>query len=217
MTMLNFRVLLVEDHAMVRAGLRLLLTGQSGIEILGEAATVIEAMQQLRAAPFDLVLLDISLNGENGLDLLSAIRAEGLDVRVLVLSAYPASHYTSWAMANGACGFISKLSRPAEVIAAIRQAAHQVTGRYPRKQGLSPRESQILDGIAVGKTLTLMARELGVSVKTIGTYRARILDKLGLRSNTELVRFGFAYGTEPRLRACLDSRPLPITELTGTP
>jgi two-component system invasion response regulator UvrY len=204
------RVLLADDHPVVRQGVKRLL--MEGVEpaVVGEAQDTAEVMRLVREQEWDVVVLDISMPG-NGLDALKQIRQEKPRLPVLVLSVHPEDQYAVRVLKAGASGYVTKDSSPDELKKAIRRVAQGgkfvsaalaeklaagLGGRGEAGSGheaLSDREYQVLCMIASGKTVSEIGRELGLSVKTISTYRARILKKLSLRNNTELARYGIQH------------------------
>ncbi|MBI3372134.1 MAG: response regulator transcription factor [Betaproteobacteria bacterium] len=205
------RILLVDDHEIVRTGLRELLQLEPDLEIAGEAATSAEAMTLLRDAKCDLVLLDVSLPDRSGVDTLKLIRVAYPSLAVLVLSAYPEEQYAINLLRAGANGYIKKDAPGEEIIGAIRAVLHR--GRYisaavsemlvnqldpntdrPVHQDLSEREFQVFCKIASGRTVSQIADDLFISVKTVSTYRSRILEKLKMNNNAELTHYAVKNG-----------------------
>jgi len=199
-------ILVVDDHVVVREGLKRILAECDDCAVVAEAGNVAEALSWLRRRPFQLVLLDISLPERTGLDLLKTIKKEMPNLRVLVLSAYREDHYAVRALKEGADGYLNKESASESLIAAIRKVASG--GKYlspalaerialeigtradrPLHEVLSDREFVILKLIAHGASLKDIAEQLSISPKTVTTYRARILEKTGLSSNAELTRY----------------------------
>ena len=204
------RVLLVDDHPLFRAGLRRLLEGDGQLAVVAEAGTAAEALTQLRLAVPDLVVLDISLPDGSGVDLLDTLRAQRPDLAVLFLSAHPESGFALPLLRAGAQGYLEKHSPPDRILEAIRtiaSGARYLTPTLAQRlagdaghaafghERLSWRELQVFTRIARGVPPATTAEELKLSVKTIGTYRTRILEKLGLTSNAELA----AYAVRNRL------------------
>jgi len=200
------RVLIVDDHTIFRDGLKRLLAEEDDISVTGETADASDALRLLRAHSYDVVLLDVNLRGRSGLDVLPSIRAEWPRLPVIVLSMYPAEQYALRAFEVGASGYVAKDMDYKTL--AIRQAASG--GRYfPAEisdkavsamargedlhDKLSPREHQIMMLMVQGTRLTDIATQLIVSVKTISTYRQRILQKLKVGSNAELVQYAIRH------------------------
>jgi DNA-binding NarL/FixJ family response regulator len=203
-------ILLVDDHAVVRAGTRLVLSeGFPGAEF-GEAATTAEGLAALERRSWDLVLLDLSLPGRGGLDLLEEARRRWPKVPVLVLSAHPEEEFAVRCLKLGASGYVTKSAGAPELVAACRTAiagrkyvtpvlaerlASLLGGDAPRPahEALSQRELEVLRMVATGKSLKEIALELSLSEKTISTYRQRISAKLGASTNVELTRYALQH------------------------
>ena len=202
------RILIVEDHAIVRLGIKRLLHDLPGGPILvDEAENGHQALERISAGAYDLVLLDLSLPGRNGLDLLKQMRRQQPKLTVLVLSMYPEEQYAVRALRGGAAGYLNKGSAAEELQAAVEKVLKG--GRYvtpsqvdllaealadepqgsPLHRLLSDRECHFVSLYAAGRTTTEIAVELSLSVKTISTIRSRVLEKLRLRSNTELISY----------------------------
>jgi len=205
------RVFIVDDHAIVRAGLRRLLSENRQIEVVGEASSAEEALAALQDCDVDVVVLDLALPGMSGLEALPLFRQRRPHVRVLALSMYPEEHYATRVFQAGADGFISKSSVVEELLAALERVASgrkyvsptaaerlaesvRQAAPVPHARRLSPREIETLRLIAAGKPPREIAAVMGVSTKTVGTFRRRLLGKLGLRSNVELARFASERG-----------------------
>jgi DNA-binding NarL/FixJ family response regulator len=200
------KVLVADDHAIVRRGLRQILAETQDILVGGEAATASEVLRLVREQRFSAVILDISLPGASGLELLADLRKERPDVPVLILTVHSEDQYAVRAIRAGAAGFLTKESAPDKLIEAVRKVAGG--GRYvspelaerlasalagestgaPHER-LSDREFEILKMLASGKTVSEVARELSLSVKTVSTHRTRILKKMGMRTNAELTTY----------------------------
>src|SRR5690349_19159530 len=199
------RILVVDDHAVVREGLKRILLDEFKDATFGEAANATEALAQVWKHSWDLVLLDVSMHGRSGLDVLKEIRSSASRVPVLVLSAHPEEQYAVRVLKAGAAGYLTKESAPEELCRAVRkvvsggkyitasvaeQLAAEVQGLgQPAHESLSNREYQVMLLIAAGKVPKEIGDELSLSVKTVGTYRARILEKLKLKNNAELMRY----------------------------
>jgi two-component system, NarL family, invasion response regulator UvrY len=200
------RVVIVEDHPTVREGVKRILSGGTEFSVVGEAADGEEALDILRNTPCDVVILDITLPKKDGLEVLSQMKLEMPGKPVLVLSMHPEDEYASRMLHAGAHGYITKDAACADLLGALRKVARG--GRYmssalaekvalgvldyrerPAADLLSRREYQILAMISSGETVTEIANELNLSVKTVSTYRSRILEKLALRNNAELTRY----------------------------
>ncbi len=197
------RVLIVDDHSVVRQGLRRILDDARGIEVGGEAANGVEALKKLRAEKFDVVLLDLSMPEKNGFDTLMQILDGHSGAKVLILSMYPEDQCAVRLMKAGASGYITKDTAPEQVVEAVRKV---VVGKKhispalaelllqecgvdtdkPLHELLSDREYQVLRLLGSGKTVSEIAEGLSISVKTVSTYRAHILDKMKLKNNAAL-------------------------------
>lgn len=200
------KVLIVDDHMIIRRGLAQILAGEPGIAQVAEAADGPAALRQLRAAPFDVVLLDIALGERDGLDVLKTLRGEFPRTGVIMLSVYPETQFAVRAIRSGAGAYLNKGCTPEELFAAIRkvgaggmyvsptiaellaQNVRADSGRAPH-EALSNREFQVLQLLAHGRTVSEIAQQLSLSVNTISTYRGRIFDKLGVRSMVELLTY----------------------------
>jgi two-component system, NarL family, response regulator NreC len=209
----SIRVLIVDDHAVVRTGLRLLLETQEDMEAVGEAGSVEEAIAEAREVDPDLVLLDLAMPGRPGLDAMPELLRERPDVKVLILSMEDDPRYVREAFAAGARGYLLKEAVANEVVGAIREVAGG--GRYvhpelgaklidtepssetPRADPLSDREREVLTLLALGHTNHEIAKQLFISVRTAEAHRAHIMKKLGLQSRAELVRYALANGLRP--------------------
>lgn len=206
------RVLIADDHAIVRQGLRQILADSGCMVVVAEAENGTEAVQKARAleGAIDVVLLDISMPGKSGIDVLKMIRDEMPQVPVLILSMYPEEQYAVRLIRAGAAGYMTKESAPQELVEAIRRVAsgkkyispsvaemlaEEVGGGNPTTPHatLSDREYQILLQIASGKTVSGIAEEMNLSVKTISTYRSRILGKMRLKNNAELTHYAISH------------------------
>jgi two-component system invasion response regulator UvrY len=205
------RILLVDDHAILRAGLKRLLEDEFRGVIIDEAATADEAEERIAAAAPDLVLLDISLPGRSGLDILPDIRTSSPSTKVIVLSSFAEPQFAVRAIRDGASAFLTKERAPRELIEAVRtvlngrryisaelaeQLAALVAADVPSRphESLSHREFEVFRLIASAKSVSEIARDLGLSVKTVSTYRARILEKMGMASNAELMQYAMRNG-----------------------
>lgn len=204
------RLLIADDHAVVRAGLKRLISAAGDIQVIGEAATGPELLEKLHHHPVDVVLLDLSLGGSSGLDVLRQLKQESLRVPVLIVTMHPEEMLAVRALRAGAHGYLTKDTRPDLLLSVIRKVA--AGGRYispavedqlivdvkaPEKlphERLSNREYQILCMITSGQKLTQIARALGVSCKTISTHRLRILEKMQLKTTAQLIYYGVCNG-----------------------
>jgi two-component system, NarL family, invasion response regulator UvrY len=207
----KIRVLIADDHAIIRQGLKQILSDTDDLEIAGEADGGIKALQMIRDNTYDVVLMDVSMPDRNGIDSLKLIRKECPRLPVLMLSMHPEEQYAIRALRAGAAGYLSKQGAPEQLVTAIRQVAsgkkfvsaavaEELANSIgedherPLHEKLSDREYQTLCMIASGKTLTQIGEELNLSVKTISVYRARLLEKMKLRNNAELTHYGLKHG-----------------------
>ena len=199
------RILIVDDHAIVRRGLRQILQEQ-GMDSVDEAMNGREALDRVRKNGYDLVLLDISMPGNSGLDVLKQIKDERPRLPVLMLSMHPEEQYALRALKAGAAGYLTKESAPEQLVTAVSKilqggryvsemlaehmASHLDRGgdRLPHEE-LSDREFQIMRMLASGRTASEIGLELSLSVKTVSTYRTRVLFKMGFKSNADITRY----------------------------
>ncbi len=195
-------VLLVDDHPIVRQGIaRILAEGIPDLN-LAEAGDGMSALDKMRARPPDLVLLDLTLPGDSGLSLLRKIRREFPAIPVMIVSMHPADQFAQRALQAGAVGYVAKDSDPQELVQAVRAAltggrhvpaavheAARLEREPPRHSLLSDREYQVLRMIGAGRTVSEIGAELGLSVKTVSTYRTRILEKMELRTSAEIIHY----------------------------
>jgi two-component system response regulator NreC len=205
------RVVLVDDHAVVRAGLRLLLAAEDDVEVVGEAGTARDAVFEVRAQQPDVVLLDVVMPGESGIEALPKLLHEAPAAKVLVLSMQDDPSYVREAFAAGASGYVLKEAADAEVVAAVRAIAGGGSYVHPQLAArmiaadaqqraeaaadpLTEREHEVLRLLALGHTNQEIAQQLYVSVRTAETHRAHVMRKLGLGSRAELVRYALAHG-----------------------
>lgn len=205
------RVAIVDDHQIVRAGFRELLGEEIGISIAFEAASGEEALNRLRETACDVVLLDLSLPGQSGIDVLRTVRQRHADVAVLVLSGFPEERYALAMVRNGASGYLSKDCQREDLLQAIRTVAQGRRylsartaellaeellgeGTAPPHTALSEREMQVFLRLAKGASVSEIADSLHLSVKTVSTYRTRLLEKLALGSNAELAAYALRNG-----------------------
>ena len=199
-------ILVVDDHAVVRQGVRQILSEQFQDAVIGEAASAQEMMEQMRRHNWDVVVLDVGMPGKSGLDALKDLKQASPKLPVLVLSAYPEDQLARRMLKAGAAGYLNKDSAPNELVRALRKilgggkfvsaAVAELLAsslddhcEKPLHEQLSDREYQVMCLIAVGKSLKEIADDLCVGVSTINTYRARILEKMQLRNNTELTHY----------------------------
>ncbi|MBB1161705.1 response regulator transcription factor [Piscinibacter sp. Jin2] len=205
------RVILCDDHALIRRGIRDTLTDAPDIEVVGEAGDYGELRSLMRDTRCDVLVLDINLPGRSGLDVMHVLKDEGSPVRVLVVSMYPEDQYAIRALKAGAHGYVNKGSDTAQLVEAVRivaqgrkyitpEIAQMLAESLSQPQAevlherLSDRELQTLTLIASGKRLSDIAQELTLSPKTVSVYRARVLEKLGLSNNSELTVYAIRNG-----------------------
>jgi DNA-binding NarL/FixJ family response regulator len=200
------RILVADDHAVVRQGVKQILADVQDMTVKDEAQNGSETLQKVTDQEFDVVLLDISMPGRSGLEVLEDIKARRPKLPVLILSMHPEEQYAVRALKAGASGYLTKASAPQELIGAIRKAAEggkYVTASLAEKlidqlevntekqphELLSNREHQVMLMLAEGKSVSDIAEELCLSVKTISTYRTRIMSKMGMKKNAELTLY----------------------------
>jgi two-component system invasion response regulator UvrY len=204
-------ILIADDHAMVRTGLRHYLEQDRNIDRIGETATGAETLQQLREGRWDLVILDINMPDRSGIDILRHIRAGHPNTRVLVLSGFAEKLYAINVLRAGASGYLAKDQAPEEFMRAVHTVlagrrfvsatlsdmlvtALEEPADQPLHASLSQREFQILCKLAVGRSVSEIAQELFISVKTVSTYRGRILEKMNLDTNADLTTYALRNG-----------------------
>ncbi len=205
------RILICDDHPIVRKGLREILEQEGAPVTIEETASAEEALEAARKKPWDTVVLDITMPGRSGLEVLKDLKRERPNVPVLVLSVHPAEQYASRVLRAGASGYLTKESAPEELLTAIRRIVRggryispsvgetlaanlgRPAGELPH-QSLSDREFEIVRLLASGKRASEIADQLHLSVKTVSTYRARILEKLNLRTTAEIMRYAIQHG-----------------------
>jgi DNA-binding NarL/FixJ family response regulator len=200
------KILIADDHAIVRKGLIQILREEFPIVEITEIANSNEILKEVRKQIWDIILLDISMPGQNGIEILKQIRLEGIKAPVLMLSMHPEEQYAVRVLKAGASGFLNKQSATEELLNAIHkvlsgkkyittsvaeQLAESLNEKSPKHihELLSDREMQVLQLIAAGKTVSEIATQISLSVNTISTYRVRILEKINLKNNAELTRF----------------------------
>lgn len=206
------RVVLADDHAVVRRGVRQILADAGDIEVVGEAKDYGELSALLREQECDVLVLDISMPGKNGIEVLKAVHERTPRLQVLILSMFPEDQYAVRALKAGAAGYVSKEAAPEKLIDAIRLAARgkkyitpevaqalvaQLNDREAPEnphEVLSDREFETLRLIAVGKKLSEIAEAMSLSPKTVSVYRARLMEKMKLRTNAELTHYAVKHG-----------------------
>ena len=204
------RILIADDHAIVRGGLKQLLSGQSEFIVAGEAANGLEALKQIREQPFDVLLMDMSMPGRSGIELIKQIKSEKPKLAILVLSMHKEEQYAVRALKAGALGYLTKESAPDQLVAAIRKVASGgafissgVAERLALELGgnhdaalhtqLSDREYQIFRMIVSGTAIGNIANELSLSIKTVSTHKTRILQKMRMTSSAELIHYAIRH------------------------
>ena len=205
------RILIADDHAIVRGGLKQLLSEQRDFTVAGEAANGLEALKLIREQPFDVALMDMSMPGRSGIELIKQVKAEKPKLAVLVLSMHKEEQYAVRALKAGAAGYLTKESAPDQLVAAIRKVAGGgvfisagVAERLALELGgnhhdaaphtlLSDREEQIFRMIVSGTPIGGIANELSLSVKTVSTHKTRILQKMNMTSSAELIHYSIRH------------------------
>lgn len=206
------RIGIVDDHAIVRSGLRQYLSENVDLRVTGEAANGREALDLVRGGEVDVLLMDISMPGQSGVDALSAIKSRFPDLPVLILSGFPETHYATTLLRQGASGYLNKECDAEEIANAIRTVARGrryispmvaelladgvaggVSDRPPH-ESLSERELQVFLRLAKGETVGDMAKSMFLSVKTVSTYRTRVLEKIKLATNSDLTYYALKNG-----------------------
>lgn len=206
------RILLVDDHAVLRAGLRLLLDAQDDMQVVGQASDGGEALRLCESLLPDLVLLDLSMPGMGGLDAIPLLRKVAPSARILILSMHDDESYLKGALRGGAAGYVLKKAADSELLSAVRMVMRGEVYVHPALtralvgdllpagdesadpwQTLTEREQEVLIGVARGLTASEIADHLSLSPKTVETYRARGMEKLGLRSRAALVQFALSH------------------------
>ena len=204
------KILVVDDHALIRKGIKQLLEDNHDVQVAGEAESGIQAINMMRKNHFDLVLLDISLPDKHGMDVLKQLKSEQPDIKIIVLSMYPEDQYGVRTLKAGAMGYINKQSAPEKLVGAIRhvisgkkyiseilaeQLLNSLIGESQElmHQSLSNREYQTLCLMSSGNSLTEIAEIMSLSPKTVSVYRARMLEKMGFKNNAEAVHYAIAY------------------------
>jgi len=200
------KVLVADDHAIVREGLKQIVADTSDIAVVDEASTGQEVVDKVLRNDYDLILLDITMPDRNGLDILKELKCQRPEMRVLVLSVHPEEQYAIRVLMAGASGYLTKESAPEELLAAIRKVSRggkyvssflaekmaidlETRVKIPLHQTLSDREHQVLCMLGLGKTVKEIAKELSLSIKTVSTYRSRVLQKMQMSNNAELIRY----------------------------
>jgi DNA-binding NarL/FixJ family response regulator len=205
------RVVIADDHTILREGLRQLLGAADDIEVVGEAADGHEALARVREVGFDVLLLDMSMPGRSGIELIRQVKSEKPKLRVLVLSMHEETQYAVRAIKAGASGYVTKDSAGTQLVTAIRRVAaggafvtpevaeQLALGAMPNAEGpphalLSNREFEVFQRLVAGETVTAIAARLNLSGKTVSTHKARLMEKLGIDNQADLVRYAMKHG-----------------------
>jgi DNA-binding NarL/FixJ family response regulator len=205
------RVVIADDHTILREGLRQLLTAASDIEAVAEAADGHEVLARVRSLDFDVLLLDMSMPGKSGIELIKQVKSEKPKLRVLVLSMHEESQYAVRAIKAGASGYVTKDSAGTQLVTAIRKVAaggafisaevaeQLALGAMPDSDGpphtrLSDREFEVFQRLVAGESVTDIAASLNLSGKTVSTHKARLMEKLGIDNQADLVRYAMKHG-----------------------
>ncbi|HEX9922639.1 MAG TPA: response regulator transcription factor [Anaerolineae bacterium] len=205
------RVLIADDHPIVRQGLRQILSEIPDMEVAGEAANAQETLDQVRTGEWDVLVLDITMPDRSGFDILKELKHEQPHLPVLILSIHAEEQLAVRVLKVGASGYLTKENAPGELVKAIRKVMEG--GKYislelaetlavgldmvsdrPRYKALSDREFQVMQMMASGKTLAEIAEELSLSAKTVSTYRTRLMEKMKLKTNAEIIRYAIEHG-----------------------
>jgi DNA-binding NarL/FixJ family response regulator len=212
------RIVIADDHAIVREGLKRIVSGIPDMQVVGEAADGTQVMQRVRELDFDIIVQDLSMPGRSGMELIKLVRAEKPKLRILVLSMHQELQYAVRAIKSGASGYLTKESAPAELEQAIRkiagggayvtpEVAEQLAlGAMPGStasphESLSDREFEVFRMLAAGASVTDIATRLKLSVKTVSTHKANLMHKMGLQNASELVRYAIKHGLADNLDA----------------
>ncbi|HVR40444.1 MAG TPA: response regulator transcription factor [Thermoanaerobaculia bacterium] len=204
-------IIIADDHAIVRRGLQQIITSRRGWTVAAEASNADELLSVLRSRTFDVLVLDVSLEGRSGVDVLSSVHAEHPRLPVLMLSMYPEEQYALRCLRAGALGYVQKDAEPLDILTAIDKVAAgrmhvsngvleqmkselvRGTAEIPHER-LSKREFEVFRSLASGKSVREIAETLNLSPKTVSTYRTRILEKTGLRTNADIVTYAIRNG-----------------------
>ncbi|MEO5659597.1 MAG: response regulator transcription factor [Polaromonas sp.] len=209
------RILIADDHAIVREGLKRIVSSANDMEVVGEAADGTEVMQHVRRSDFDVLVLDLSMPGRSGMELIKLVRSEKPTLRILVLSMHEELQYAVRAIKSGASGYLTKESAPVQLIQVLRKIAaggafistdvaeqlalgYMSGGSAAAHEKLTDREFEVFRFIAVGMTVTDIAVRLNLSAKTISTHKANLMQKMTLQNQSEVIRYAIKHGiTEP--------------------
>ena len=210
------RIVIADDHAIVREGLKRIVASAEDMEMVGEAADGTDVMQRVRELEFDVLVLDLSMPGRSGMELIKLVHSEKPRLRILVLSMHQELQYAVRAIKSGASGYLTKESAPAQLIQALRKIAgggafvsaevaeQMALGAMPggtatAHESLSDREFQVFRLLVSGVSVTDIAASLHLSVKTISTHKANLMHKLGLQNQSELIHYAIRHGLTDRL------------------
>lgn len=209
------KIVIADDHAIVREGLKRIVAAVDGMEVVGEAADGSEVMQRVRESDFDVLVLDLSMPGRSGMDLIKLVHGEKPKLRILVLSMYGELQYAVRAIRSGASGYLTKESAPAQLVQVLRKVAaggafvsadvaEQLAlgvmpgGSAAAHESLSDREFEVFRLLVAGVSVTDIAGRLKLSVKTISTHKVNLMQKMGLENQSELIRYAIKHGvSEP--------------------
>jgi len=209
---MTIRIVLADDHAIVREGLKRIVGEVGDLQVVGEAADGGEVMQRVRELDFDVLVLDLSMPGRSGMELIKLVKAEKPKLRILVLSMHQETQYAVRAIKSGASGYLTKESAPAQLEQALRkiagggayisaEVAEQLAlGAMPGgaagapHEALSDREFEVMRRLAAGESVSDVAGALNLSVKTVSSHKANLMAKLGLQNPTDLVRYALKHG-----------------------
>ena len=205
------RIVIADDHAIVREGIKRIVASANDLDIVGEAKDGTEVMQRVRDLSFDVLVLDLSMPGRNGMELIKLIRTDYPKLHILVLSMHQELQYAVRAIKSGASGYLTKESAPEQLVQAIRkiasggayvsaEVAEQLALRampgsaaLPH-ESLSAREFEVMQLLVAGTSVTAIAAQINLSVKTVSTHKANLMDKMGLQNQSELVRYAIRHG-----------------------
>ncbi|MRD47914.1 response regulator [Caenimonas koreensis DSM 17982] len=206
------RIVIADDHAIVREGLKRIVSEAEGMQVLGEACDGTEVMQRVRELEFDVLVLDLSMPGRSGMELIKLVKAERPKLRILILSMHQESQYAVRAIKSGSSGYLTKESAPSQLVQAIRriaaggayvtpEVAEQLAlGAMPGAQEQAPhqsltdREFQVFRLLVDGESVSAIGEQLSLSVKTVSTHKANLMQKMGLHNASELVRYAVKHG-----------------------